>query len=318
MALSRPYARLTVDGQALGADESGLVRLKLALAGDGGHDSAQLVLWPGSKFADAAPGATVTIALGERDDETEVFAGELQARSQQPQQVVLDALAATLALSRGSKSQAFLNQSVADIVRDLAGEVQIDQALATLKLPAWHVDNRRPLWRHLQDLARLVDADLCSAADGSLRFVPAGSPAAPTLLRYGADLLDWRLSTVAEATPAAVAAAGAGSEQGEARWHWLRHDPVGAGAGPTLLPAGLASSDGAQGVADGLSARAKRSSVRGELLLPGRPALRPGDVVQLQDLPGGDPGALRVRAVLHTLDGASGFLTRLRVEGAPS
>ena len=317
MALSRPNARITVDGQALAADEAGLLRLQVALAGDAGHDSAQLQLWPGSKLADAAPGAQLQLALGERGGETDVFSGALQARSQQPQQVVLDALAATVALSRSSKSEAFRNQSVADIVRSLAGEVSIDQALATLKLPAWHVDNRRPIWRHLQDLARLVDADLCSAADGSLRFVPAGAPGAPTLLRHGADLLDWQSSQLAEPTATAVAAVGAGSEQGESRWHWLRHDPVGAGAGPTALPAGVATLDGAQGVASGLAARAKRAKVRGALLLPGNPALRPGDVVLLQDLPGGDPGPLRVRGVLHSFDASSGFLTRLRVEGAP-
>lgn len=317
MALSRPSARLTLAGRELGADEAGLVRLKVTLAGDGGHDSAQLALWPGSKFADAEPGTPLQLALGERGAEAEVFGGEVQARSQQPQQVLIDALAATVALSRSTRSQAFRNQTVADIVRDLAGEVDIDQALATLKLPAWHVDNRRPLWRHLQDLARLVDADLCSAAGGGLRFVPAGSPAAPRLLRHGADLLDWHITRLSEPVPAAVAAVGAGSEQGEARWHWLRHDPVGAGAGPTLLPAGVATRDGAQGVADGLASRARRSALRGELLLPGDATLRPGDVVQLQDLPGGDPGALRVRGVLHTLDVASGFLTRLRVEGGP-
>ena len=317
MALSRPNARITVDGRALAADQAGLLRLQVALAGDGGHDSAQMHLWPSSKLTDAVPGAQLQLALGERGGETAVFSGALQARCQQPQQVVLDALAATVALSRSSKSEAFRNQSVADIVRSLAGAVAIDQALATLKLSAWHVDNRRPIWRHLQDLARLVDADLCSAADGSLRFVPAGAPGAPTLLRHGADLLDWQISQVSEPTAAAVAAVGAASEQGESRWHWLRHDPVGAGAGPTVLPAGVATLDSAQGVASGLAARAKRGAVRGALLLPGNPALRPGDVVLLQDLPGGDPGPLRVRGVVHSFDADNGFLTRLRVEGAP-
>ncbi len=317
MALLRPNARLRVDGQSLSAREAGLVRLHIALAGDGGHDQARWSLWPGSRLADAAPGAQVEIALGDEGSEVDVFSGELSVRERRPALVELAALAATVALSRARRSQAFLDQTVADIVRDLAGAVSIDQAQATLKLPAYHVDNQRPVWRHLQDLARLLDADLCSAADGGLRFVPAAASAAPLTLRYGADLLDWRLADAASPEAAAVAAPGAASEAGSARWHWLRHDPVGAGAGATLLPAGLATADAAQAVADGLAARARRAQVGGELLLVGRPALRPGDVVKLVDLPGGDPGALRVRGVLHTLDGSGGLLTRLRVEAAP-
>jgi hypothetical protein len=53
------------------------------------------------------------------------------------------------------------------------------------------------------------------------------------------------------------------------------------------------------------------------LLIVGHAALRPGAVVQLVDLPGNNPGKLRVLAVQHRLDRVSGFLTRLTVEGAP-
>ncbi len=316
MALFRPNARLTVDGQALSADEAGLAWLRVQLSVDGTHDRAMLGLWPASRLADAAPGARIDIELGPRDGEEAVFGGQLSARTRQPGALVLEALAATVALSRSNRSQAFRNQSVADIVRDLAGSASVDEVQGTLKLPAYHVDNRRPVWRHLQDLARLVGADLGSAADGGLRFVPAAGPGQVLQLQHGADLLDWRLAQGEAAEPAEVAAVGAASESGDARWHWLRHDPVGAGAAATRLPAALATRDGAQAVADSLAARARRAKVSGELLLQGRPALRPGQVVELVDLPGGSPGKLRVRAVEHTLDGHTGFLTRLQVEGA--
>ena len=316
MALFRPNARLTVDGQALSADEAGLAWLRVQLSFDGSHDRAMLGLWPASRLADAAAGARIAIELGPRDGEEAVFGGQLSARTRQPGAVVLEALAATVALSRSNRSQAFRNQSVADIVRDLAGSASVDQVQGTLKLPAYHVDNRRPVWRHLQDLARLVGADLGSAPDGGLRFVPAAGPGQVLQLHHGADLLHWRLAQGEPAEQAEVAAVGAASESGDARWHWLRHDPVGAGAPATRLPAALATRDGAQAVADSLAARAQRARVSGELLLQGRPALRPGQVVELVDLPGASPGKLRVRAVEHTLDGNTGFLTRLQVEGA--
>lgn len=315
MPLSRPYARITVDGSRLGADEAALLRLQVDLGSNGQHDHAEVRLWPRSRLADAMPGATLAIALGERDDEQAVWSGEISARRQTPDGITLEGLALTVQLSRAARSQAYRDQTVADIVRDLAGEVSIDKAQGSLKLHAFYVDNRRPVWSHLRSLARLVGADLGSAADGGLRFLPAAGAVTPLRLRYGAELLDWQIRRQAAPSAAAVVAPGAASEQGDARWHWLAHDPVGAGAGRSRLPAALATRDGAQAVGEALAKRAQRAVFDGQVLLAGNPALRPGDAVQLSDLPGGDPGTLRVRAVRHSFDARSGFLTRLVVEG---
>ena len=315
MSLSRPHARITLDGTTLGADEAALLRLQVDLGIGGAHDHAHLQLWPRSKFADPTPGAKLAIALGERDDEQDVWTGEVSARSQSPQQITLEGLAATVALSRSAKSQSWRDQTVAQIVRDLAGAVSIDKAEGDIKLNVYHIDNRRPLWSHLRALAQLVGADLGSAADGSLRFLPAAGATTPVRLRFGAELLDWQITRHSAPEPAAVAARGAASEQGDARWHWLAHDPAGAAAGATRVPAALATRDAAQAVAKALTQRAQRAGFSGQVLLAGRPALRPGDAVSLGDLPGGSPGVLRIRAVRHSFDAARGFLTRLQVEG---
>ena len=315
MSLSRPDARITVDGRELGADEAGLYRLRVDLAADGSHDAAALQLWPRSKFADTAIGASVSIALGARGATEAVWRGEITTRRHAPEWVALDGLAATVALSRTARAQTYLNQTVAQIVRDLAGDADIDAVDAELQLNAYHVDNRRPLWNQLRALARLVGADLGSAASGGLRFVPAAGAVAPRTLRYGAELLDWSLVWNAVRPPVAVAAYGSASEAGEAHWHWLSHEPVGAGAEPTQVSAPLATRDAAQAVQRALQQRADRAAYGGELLLQGVPGVRPGDAVQLTELPGADPGVLRVREVHHRFDATSGFLTRLRVEG---
>jgi len=318
VSLSRPTARITIDGTTLGADEAALLRLQIDLAVNGSHDQISLTLWPRSKFADATAGAAMDIALGERGSETAVWTGEISARRLMPQAVVIEGLAATVALSRTAKSQSYLNQSVADIVRDLAGSAPVDRVDAGLTLHAFHVDNRRPVWSHLRALARLVGADIGSAADGGLRFVPAAGAVSPVTLRYGAELLDWNLALLSAPQAAEVVAYGGASESGASRWHWLSHDPVGAGTAPTRVPAALSSRDAAQAVSDASRQRADRAAVSGELLIQGRAALRPGDAVALSELPGGELGAvgvLRVRSVRHTFDATSGFLTRLRVEG---
>jgi phage protein D len=314
LSLSRPNARISIDGRTLGADEAALVRLHIDLGQGGAHDQASLQLWPRSKFADAASGAKLQIELGERGDEEPVFSGEIYARRLQPQAVLLEGLAATVALSREHKSQSYLDQTVADIVRDLAGSIGIDKVEADLRLNAYHVDNRRSVWSHLRALAALVGADLGAAADGGLRFLPAAGALLPVTLRHGAELLDWDLALGTAPQPAEVAAYGSASESGDQRWHWLAHDPVGAAAGATRLPAALATRDGAQAIAEALQKRAERSALSGHLLLQGRPDLRPGDTVKVSGLPGANPGPLRVRAVRHSLESRSGFLTRLQVE----
>lgn len=252
MSLARPNARITLDGRTFDADEAALLRLRVELSLDGSHDLASIDLWPRSKLADAQAGAALQIALGQRGDETTVWTGEVSARGLLPQGVRLDGLAATAALSRTTRSQSYLGQRVADIVRDLAGDAAIDQVDAGVTLNAYHVDNRRPVWTHLKALARLVGADLGCSADGGLRFVPAAGALSPVKLRYGAELLDWQLTLGSAPAAAAVAAYGSASESGDRRWHWLAHDPVGAGGGPTLRSAALATRDAAQAVADAL------------------------------------------------------------------
>jgi hypothetical protein len=51
------------------------------------------------------------------------------------------------------------------------------------------------------------------------------------------------------------------------------------------------------------------------VLVGGDGSVRAGDVVTLDDLPGGDGAPLRVLAATHRLAGDSGFHTLMHVEG---
>ncbi|HVR99843.1 MAG TPA: hypothetical protein VMW27_24680 [Thermoanaerobaculia bacterium] len=324
MKPSRPSAVLTLDGRALTAAEAALVRLRLALSLGEAHDAAEITLAPASPLASAAPGAQLEIALGEKDSEETVWTGEVTDVAGTERGAVLSGLSATVALSRERRSQTWLRQSVADIVRDLAGPVSVDTVDASLRLEAYSVDDRRPVWDHLVALARLAGCDLSSAASGGLRFVPSRSAFGPLPLplpggdplRYGANVLAWHVTSRTPLRAANAVALGAASEQGAERWHWLRNEPApDAGQGTEVrVLAALRTRDAAQAVTQALSARAGRSAVRGEVTAVGRPAVRPGDQVEVEDLPT-PAGLLRVLAVEHRFDGGAGFVTRLSVEG---
>lgn len=319
MALLRPNAKLSIAGRSLGMAEGAIVSVRVWLGLQQAHDGVRLQCAPASKFKQAAPGDALSLQLGGLGSETDVLSGEVLAVRQGPDSLVIDGVSATIALSRLYKTASHVNPTVADVVRDLAGSAAVSRIDAPLPLGAWFAENRLNVWQQLQALARLSGADLGSAADGGLRFVSRQAGGAPQRLRHGAQLLHWELAQ--RASPAAPAAAphGAGSEAGSARWHWLSHDPVGAAADPSQVAGAVATRDAARSGGQALADSARRSAHSGRLLIVGDATLRPGALVQLADLadlPGANPGPLRVLAVQHTLDRASGFLTRLTVEGA--
>ena len=311
MAISRPHAVLTVDGRKLTAAEAGLVDVEVRLSVGGAHDSVRLRLWPGSKIAGAAVGARIEVDLGEVGDEVRVLTGEVVAARMTPMAVELEGLAATVALSRSRTVQSFVGVSVADVVRALAGEVTVDAVQADLTLEAYAVDDRRPAWAHLRRLAALVGAELGASAEGGLRFVPPQTGPGEVTLRAGAELLGWRVGSQAAPTPPVVKAHGSASEQGSARWHWVRRDP---GDGePVRVVGGFHTRDAADGLATALSAGARRGGVGGGGVGGGDPTLRAGDAIAFEGVAGLSAG--RAVEVVHRLDGR-GFCTELWVEGA--
>jgi len=311
MALSRPRAILTLDGRRLTSAEAALVRLRVLLT-LGEHGPAEVLLWPASKLAGAQPGSRLVIALGGVGNEEDVWTGEISGTAAGADATALDGLEGTVALSRSRVSQAYLNQSVADIVRDLAGSAEVDEVSGNTTLPAYFVDDRRSVWAHLLELARIVDADVSASPAGGLRFVPARTGAPDHRLRHGAEVLSWWSGAAAEPPAAAVAAYGAASEAGAEQWHWIRR-PSGAGG---QFVAALRTKDAAEAMARALANRAARATVRGRFRIVGRPSVRPGELLAVTDLPTGDPGTLRVRSVEHVLDARQGFVTTLEVEGA--
>jgi phage protein D len=313
--LSRPSAVVTLDGRGLTPGEARLAWVRLSLGLGAAHDAAELAAGPGSPLAAASPGSRLKVALGEAGDEETVWTGEVSEVAVTSSGLRLEGLAATVALSRARRSQTYLRQSAADIVRDLAASATLDRIQAPLRFEAYSVDDRRPVWSHVLDLARLAGCDVSASPEGGLRMAPPRHGGAVTL-RWGADLLAWRVAAATAPAAASTAALGAASEQGAKRWHWLRHDPVPSpGDTPAYLLGALRTRDAADGASRALAVRAGRAAVRGEVLLVGRPALRPGDLVELRGLPDAAPGPLRVLAVEHRLDGRAGFVTSLAVEG---
>jgi hypothetical protein len=312
----RPIAAIDIDGRELHADESALLRLTVNSA-LGCHDTVSMAFWPSSKFASTTPGSTVKVRLGTREDDDEsVCAGEVTRALQGPDAVRLEAIAPTFALSRLRTSRTYLSQPVGDIVKDLAGDIEIDEVEADVEIESYVVDTGRSVWGHMLDLAWLSGADLGCAPTGALRFVKIREGSATKTYRYRNHLLQWDVAASTEAAFSAVSPHGAASEAGKAKWHWILHDPAAATDGGTKVIGAFHTRDAADNLAAALEKRAARSAMQGSLTVVGDPAIRPGAVVEVEDAPDFTPGPLRVVAVRHQFDALTGFLTRVTVEGA--
>jgi hypothetical protein len=312
--VTKPVIQVTVDGQALTGPEAALARAEITI-GRGAHDVASLIVGPLSPILDATPGAELAIALG-YDDPTDVFTGTLTVLERGVAGSILSAVAATLPLMRSRVAQSYVDQTVADVVSDLlskaeVGEGEIDAPLA---LSAYHVDERRTAWRHLQDLARLAGAEVTTTAEGGLNFRPPRMGAtADHLLRRGAELAGWLLAErEALQSPWKVAPFGAASESGKEKWQLLLKAPAGdAPDVPYLVPGALRDRDGAAKLEEALAQAAAARRNGGRLVIPGDAAIRAGDLLELEEVDGF--AMLRATEVVHAFD-SYGFLTEMRVE----
>lgn len=308
----RPSAIIEIGGRARTAAEAGLKRAAVSLA-LGRHGRAELALWPGSAFADAAIGDSVALALGPAGDETPVLTGTISERRREAEAIVLEALDIGGTLSRLRKTITFEETAIDRIVARIAEEASMQaDSDAPDTLAIYYVRPERPLWEHLRELAALAGRDLTVDGDGVLLFRRPGSGGTRSI-RHGAELIAWSLAERETPGPVARAALGAASESG--KWHWINPDPLGEAPPPARVAGVITNRDLAEAASEAAATRAARAALGGWLRVTGDAAIRPADTALVTGLPGGDPEPLRIVAVRHGLDGTSGFTTHLEVEG---
>ena len=288
-----------------------------------------MTLWPDSKLASASPGSELILELSNElatDDllssvsgllsggnENALWTGTIDTVQSSAGQLHLSGLASSAQLSKTRVSATWADQSIADIIKDMVGDLDVEIE-ADLHLANYSIDNSRSVWSYLYDLAQLTGAELSSAQGGGLRFVLAAKGGSATTLRYGADLINWHLSEKQTSALTVAAEHGASSSAGKDKWHWLAHDPVGVGADCTVIPAAFSSREAADLFSEAAQSRQQRSAMQGEVWVSGRIDLRPGSLIELVGLPQGDSGTLRIKAVTHQLDGQSGFINLKYIE----
>jgi phage protein D len=326
-----PAYKLTIGGKVVDTTgeprASTLVGLTVALDLDTPADGFTLVLGNADGLKPARDDKAA-VELGYADDGalTQVMTGTVATVEPGLATTRVIGIGGAAALLRGRVEQTYEGHTAGSIVRDLAGQAGLDVATAEdgISFPAYVVDGRRSLARHLRDLADLCGFDTYVNSDGALVFERFTRGKAVHVLEYAKHLLELDLL---HAPPAAdlVEAWGEspGSEHGATAWAWLTRDftpskgSAGSGTAKLLLerPA-LRTADAARAAAEAALTAIRRRTTRGRLVAPGLAAARLGDAVRLQGVPDDRlNGTFQLRAVTHQINKASGFTTTIEFRG---
>ncbi len=198
--------------------------------------------------------------------------------------------------------------------------VPVERAEPGITFPAYVIDGRRNLYRHLHDLADYCGFDLYINSAGKLVFAPFRSGNAIHIFEFGKQIIELDME---QRPPLAgqvqVFGESAGGGQGDNAWAWLTKDfsglkGTGGDAQPVLLleQAVARTGEAAQAVAEAAFTRLTRQRLRGTLLSTGQPKVKLGDAIELRGLPDAAAnGTFQVRRVRHAIDKTRGFTTRI-------
>ncbi len=218
--------------------------------------------------------------------------------------------------------------SAGDIARDLAQKAGLEVASAEegITFPAYVIDDRRSAFHHLHDIAALCGFDCYCNALGQLVFQAFKGGNTVHVLEYGTHILQL---DILQSSPSASRfeawGESPGGSRGDKAWSWLTKDftpsrgVAGDGTPRRLLERSvLRTADAARLAAQAAQAASVRRSLRGRVLLPGRPEIQLGDAIRLAQLPNSALNAtFQVRGITHRLSRRHGFTTAVDFQRIP-
>ncbi|MCA9941837.1 MAG: hypothetical protein H6656_00620 [Ardenticatenaceae bacterium] len=306
---------------------STVVELTVRLDKDAPADSFTLVMGQVGSFRPDKDGE-LTIELGYDSDDvlTQVMTGDIISVEPGLTTSRVIGHSAALKLLRSFSNKTYENKTAAQIIRDLADQSGVSVAKADngITFPAYVVDGRRNHYQHIRHLADLSGLDLYINAEGKLVMEKFSNGNTIHTLEYGKHVIELE-SLQSDLLAGKVEAFGEspGGGRAEGAWAWLTKDFSGnkgtAGSGePTLLlerPV-LRTAAAAKTAAQAASTRLQQRTIRGRLLIQGRPQIKLGDAIRLRGVPE-EPlnGEFQVRSLIHHISKTGGFTTTINFQG---
>lgn len=291
-------------------------------------DALEILMAGDSQAPTVAVGDELTVSLGYEDAETvDVFTGAIdRIRRRIDGTVLVGASNGGSVLARLRLNQSFEQQTAGDVVRDLAGRVEVGAGTIEdgIELAFIAVDDRRSGLVHIAELARRCGFVAAFGPDGKLGFAPPPSGSPVKTFSYAVDVLGLE---VLEATPELGAVTtvgdGAAGSEGTDAWAWLIKDPgsvtgsAGSGAPERSFSDGaLRSGDAASGAATAIAGASAARAKTGRLTVPGAPEVHVGALIEVSGAADSLNGQYLVTRVRHRYEKRGGFTSELMLAQA--
>jgi hypothetical protein len=317
-SLLRPSYALTV-GRQQWTCQAGQIDVSLAAAPG---PERLLASFPAAASLDAAPDDPVELVVNIGDGDEKVFTGILSSLRRGLAGTTITAVSALGRLARRWPSQSFENATAGTIIRDLADAAGVETGSIAdgITLRFYVADPSRNAAEHALRLASWSGAMLMATPEGKLSATVVDASRAEIALRYGREISAFHIDD--SGTPPEVTVAGESgvSDAGSADSLRLTTDFFGSSGRGRPRAGQLCDWEPALRTTDAASSAtaARRRGLfalqrSGHLKAFLQPRLRPGAVIEIQDLPSPhSKGPYRIEAVRHRIS-ADGATTSARL-----
>jgi phage protein D len=328
----KPTYRLTINSTTIDASRapatSTVVALTVTVDMDAPADQLTLVLGRVDGVG-VAQGDDLALELGYGDNLTQVWSGSAAVVEPGVTEVRVVGLTVMTQLLALRVDQTYEDKTAGQIASDLTKQAGISTGTVEggITFPFYVVDSRRNAYQHLRDLAEKCGFDLYVTSEGELTFAKFAKTSPDHTFVYGSDIitLEVRQQSAKVEQVVAVGESPASSEGSQAA-SWLAKSfakfkgTAGAGRAALILEdVSVRTRQAAQTFAQAKLDRLKKQTVTGRLQTLGRPGVKLGDAIRIQDMPEGRmDGIFQVRSVTHRLSKAGGFLTTIGFWGLGS
>jgi hypothetical protein len=229
-------------------------------------------------------------------------------------------------LANARINQIYENQSLSQIVKDLASQAEVDPGTIETgsSYSYFAAHESKNLLKQICELAMRDGMDLYFDADNKLTLKKFNKTGADHTFYYGIDILDLQLSNH-PATSEHILSYGESpaSNKGSNTWHWLAKDlspfrsELGEGAKRlTISDGALRTKDAAASLSTSKFGALKDCSALGKLKILGHPQVKLGDAIEIKNAPKPElNGLFKVTSVRHLLNKRDGFLTFIAFSG---
>jgi hypothetical protein len=314
-----PAAQPSLLQQAVGAATAAL-----GLGGAGGSSGQSFSIQVRGEQVKLADDISIELTAG--DSSGPVMKAEVQSIRSSFSLTHITGATGTQKLASARINQVYSNQTLGQIVKDLASQASVDTGNIEdgSTYPYFVVHESRSALAHIRQLASLEGMDVYFDSSNQLNVSTFQKTSADHTFYFGIDILDLELLHV-DAPPAHVMVypESPASNQGSDSWPWLVTDlsPFRgeAGDGVRLLTMGdraLRTKDGADLAAKSKLGAIKDHSTQGLLQLMGNPNVALGNAFEVKNAKQPElNGLFKVTSVHHIYSKTRGYVTEVGFSG---